>query len=107
VVPVLNSDELTIWDSQESEFSTGLEFCRIYRFEFLSNMFCSYSGIFSETICDLDWTSTPDFQSILAVGFLQRIDLLCQRRSTYFDDGPGWETVMTVDISRFGEHFKI
>ncbi|RDB29031.1 Regulator of V-ATPase in vacuolar membrane protein 1 [Hypsizygus marmoreus] len=84
-VPGTNGDELTIWDSQESEFATGMEFRKIY----------------SEPIEDLDWTSTPDIQSILAVGFLHRVELVCQQRMTYFDEGPGWATCTTVDIGNF------
>ncbi|GLB36004.1 putative RAVE protein 1 C terminal [Lyophyllum shimeji] len=78
-------DELTIWDSLESEFATGMEF----------------RGQYSEPIHDLDWTSTPDNQSILAVGFLHRVELLCQQRMTYFDEGPGWATCATVEIGSF------
>ncbi|KAG6911550.1 hypothetical protein DXG01_011852 [Tephrocybe rancida] len=82
VVPGSDGDELTIWNSQESEFATGMEFC----------------GQYNETINDLDWTSTPDNQSILAVGFPHRVELLCQQRMTYFDEGPGWATCTTVEV---------
>ncbi|KAJ7071176.1 RAVE protein 1 C terminal-domain-containing protein [Mycena amicta] len=85
VVPTPKGDELTIWDSKESEFASGLEFC----------------ATFSEAINDLDWNSTPDMQSILAVGFLHRVELLCQQRSTYFDGGPGWSQCWTVEIGLF------
>ncbi|KAG6841953.1 hypothetical protein C0991_005133 [Blastosporella zonata] len=85
IVPGPNGDDLTIWNSQESEFATGLEFC----------------GQYSERINDLDWTSTPDNQSILAVGFPRRVELLCQQRLTYFDEGPGWATCTTVEIGGF------
>lgn len=54
----------------------------------------------SETILDLDWSSTPDMQSILAVGYAHRVDILCQQRMTYFDEGPGWALCRTIDISR-------
>ncbi|KAF5384978.1 hypothetical protein D9615_001393 [Tricholomella constricta] len=85
IVPGSDGDELTIWDSHESEFATGMEFC----------------GQHSEPIHDLDWTSTPDNQSILAVGFLHRVELLCQQRMTYFDEGPGWEKCTTIEIGSF------
>ncbi|KAJ7783622.1 RAVE protein 1 C terminal-domain-containing protein [Mycena maculata] len=78
-------EELTIWDSKESEFASGLEF----------------RAIFSDSINDLDWTATPDTQSILAVGFLHHVELLCQQRSTYFDEGPGWTKCWTVEIGSF------
>lgn len=54
----------------------------------------------SERIHDLDWTSTPDMQSILAVGFAHHVDLLCQQRMTYFDEGPGWALCWKVDIGK-------
>jgi hypothetical protein len=82
VVPTSEGEELTIWDSKESEFASGLEF----------------RGIYSDSINDLDWSATPDSQSILAVGFLHHVELLCQQRSTYFDEGPGWIKCWTVEI---------
>ncbi|KAG6836376.1 hypothetical protein H0H93_008676 [Arthromyces matolae] len=54
-----------------------------------------------ETINDLDWTSTPDNQSILAVGFRHRVELLCQQRMTYFDEGPGWATCTIINVGGF------
>ncbi|KAJ3560471.1 hypothetical protein NP233_g10818 [Leucocoprinus birnbaumii] len=85
VVPSAGGDELTIWDSMESEFASGLEYC----------------GVFDQPILDLDWNSTPDMQSILAVGFAHHVELLCQQRMTYFDEGPGWALCFRVDISGF------
>ncbi|KIM47847.1 hypothetical protein M413DRAFT_417307 [Hebeloma cylindrosporum] len=85
IVESSQGDELTIWDSLESEFSSGLEYC----------------GEYSELILDLDWSSTPDMQSILAVGYAHRVDILCQQRMTYFADSPGWGLCRTIDISSF------
>ncbi|KAI5302695.1 regulator of (H+)-ATPase in vacuolar membrane [Ascosphaera pollenicola] len=51
---------LTIWDTKSAQ----LEF---------EETFDSY-----DTIRDLDWTSTPDDQSILAVGFPQKVVLIVQ-----------------------------
>ncbi|KAI5897900.1 uncharacterized protein SCHCODRAFT_02565349 [Schizophyllum commune H4-8] len=82
------AEELTIWDSHESEFASGLEFRRV----------------FDEAINDLDWTATPNMQSILAVGFLHHVELLCQQRMTYFDEGPGWAMCWRVDIGSFIPH---
>ena len=72
--------------------------------QFLSHLFeHKFSQeLYSEIILDLDWSSTPDMQSILAVGFAHRIDILCQQRMTYFDEGPGWGLCRTIDIARFG-----
>ncbi|KAF9455073.1 hypothetical protein P691DRAFT_770160 [Macrolepiota fuliginosa MF-IS2] len=85
VVPSLEGDELTIWDSKESEFASGLE----------------YRGTFEQSILDLDWNSTPDMQSILAVGFSHHVEILCQQRMTYFGEGPGWALCHRIDISGF------
>lgn len=85
VVEGSDGDELTIWDSTESEFASGLE----------------YIGIHSEPILDLDWSSTPDMQSILAVGYLRHVNLLCQQRMTYFDEDPGWALCRKIEIQSF------
>ncbi|KAI6162072.1 RAVE protein 1 C terminal-domain-containing protein [Pisolithus thermaeus] len=82
-----DGQELTIWDSNESEFASGLEHRRIFSA--------------AEPIHDLDWTSTPDNQSILAVGFTHRVELLCQQRKTYFDDDPGWVIYYKIEIGSF------
>ncbi|KDQ14428.1 hypothetical protein BOTBODRAFT_159267, partial [Botryobasidium botryosum FD-172 SS1] len=83
VVKKDKGEELTIWDSKESEFSSGLEFTSIYK----------------ERVNDLDWTSTDDSQSILAVGFAHRVVLLCQQRMNYFDSEPTWEVLGQIDIA--------
>ncbi|KAI0652289.1 WD repeat-containing protein [Trametes meyenii] len=88
VVPTPDGQELTIWDSKESEFALGLEFRQVY----------------SDTINDLDWAATPDGQSILAVGFAHRVELLCQQRATYFDETPGWGVCWKVDLSGMIPH---
>ncbi|KAG2159698.1 RAVE protein 1 C terminal-domain-containing protein [Suillus bovinus] len=84
VVQLPGGQELTIWDSKESEFASGLEHRRIFST--------------SEHINDLDWTSTPDNQSILAIGFTHHVELLCQQRKTYFNDDPAWAICWKVDI---------
>ncbi|KAI0673553.1 WD repeat-containing protein [Trametes maxima] len=88
VVPTPDGQELTIWDSKESEFALGLEFRQVY----------------SDTINDLDWAATPDGQSILAVGFAHRVELLCQQRATYFDETPGWGVCWKVDMGGMIPH---
>ncbi|OCB85636.1 hypothetical protein A7U60_g7286 [Sanghuangporus baumii] len=89
VFPGQGGDELSIWDSKESEFTSGLESRNIYD---------------DEPINDLDWTSTPDFQSILAVGFSQQVVLLCQQRMTYFEEVPAWGTLGRVEIGHMLTH---
>ncbi|KAF8273891.1 WD repeat-containing protein [Lactarius quietus] len=90
IVPRADGEELTIWDSKESEFSSGLEYAKI-----LDS---------SEKVNDLDWSSTPDNQSILAVGFSYRVEILCQQRMTYFDEGPGWGVIKSIEIANLLPH---
>lgn len=80
-----NQEELTVWDHKESEFSSGLE----------------YTRIFDEPVEDLDWTSTaaPQSQSILAIGFAHHVILVCQQRLTYFDDETSWTEIGKVELS--------
>jgi hypothetical protein len=56
------------------------------------------------TIQDLDWTSTPDSQSILAVGYQSRVVLLCQMRFDYLNKGPAWAPFREISISGFTAH---
>ncbi|KAE8543087.1 hypothetical protein D1P53_000574 [Cryptococcus gattii VGV] len=76
--------EMTIWDSKVSEFSTGLELTKIYDL--------------GEKIQDLDWTTTSDLQSVLAVGFPHRILLICEQRMSYVERTPGWAPFLTIDM---------
>ncbi|KAI9783951.1 MAG: regulator of (H+)-ATPase in vacuolar membrane [Geoglossum umbratile] len=78
--------ELTIWDSRGAQ----LEYKE--RFET------------QEMIQDLDWTSTPDGQSILAVGFAHRVLLLSQLRYDYLDAGPAWASIREIRIRDFTPH---
>ncbi|EJF67065.1 hypothetical protein DICSQDRAFT_151429 [Dichomitus squalens LYAD-421 SS1] len=90
VVPGPEGEELTIWDSKVSEFSLGLEYRQVFSL--------------SDPVNDLDWTATPDNQSILAVGFAHRVELLCQQRATYFDETPGWGVCWRIDIGSMIPH---
>ncbi|KAK1754317.1 regulator of V-ATPase in vacuolar membrane protein 1 [Echria macrotheca] len=56
------------------------------------------------TIKDLDWTSTPDSQSILAVGFPHRVLLISQMRFDYLNKGPAWAPVREINIRNFTPH---
>ncbi|KAA1467902.1 hypothetical protein DENSPDRAFT_906985 [Dentipellis sp. KUC8613] len=90
VVPGPDGEELSIWDSKESEFASGLEYVKI-----LSS---------SDPVNDLDWSATPDNQSILAVGFAHRVEILCQQRMTYFDEDPGWGVIRTIETASLLPH---
>ncbi|KAL1881971.1 hypothetical protein VTK73DRAFT_3300 [Phialemonium thermophilum] len=65
-----------------------------------------YSQAFEthNTIQDLDWTSTPDSQSILAVGFPYRVLLLSQMRFDYLNKGPAWAPIREINIRDFTPH---
>ncbi|KAM0276918.1 hypothetical protein ACHAQH_006249 [Verticillium albo-atrum] len=56
------------------------------------------------TIRDLDWTSTPDSQSILAVGFQHRVVLLSQMRFDYLNKGPAWAPIREINIRELTPH---
>ncbi|KAH8698569.1 WD repeat protein [Talaromyces proteolyticus] len=57
-----------------------------------------------DMIRDLDWTSTPDQQSILAVGFSHKVILLSQLRYDYLDAGPSWTPVREIRIRDLTPH---
>lgn len=78
--------EVTIWDIRGAQLE--------YAQDFESH----------NTIQDLDWTSTPDKQSILAVGFQYRVVLLSQMRFDYLNKGPAWAQVREISIREFTPH---
>jgi WD40 repeat protein len=55
-------------------------------------------------IQDLDWSSTPDNQSILAVGFPHRIVIYAQLRYDYLNAGPSWVQIRDVRIRDITPH---
>jgi hypothetical protein len=65
-----------------------------------------YEEVFTDQdiIQDLDWTSTPDVQSILAVGFPHRILLLSQLRFDYLSEGPSWAPIREISIHGLTPH---
>ncbi len=78
--------QLTIWDIGGSR----LEFKENYEQQ--------------NVIQDLDWTSTPDGQSILAVGFPYRVILLSQMRFDYLNRGPAWAQIREISIRELTPH---
>ncbi|PHH81707.1 hypothetical protein CDD83_3504 [Cordyceps sp. RAO-2017] len=78
--------QITIWDIGGSQ----LEFEEDYRMH--------------NAIRDLDWTSTPDGQSILAVGFQHHVVLLSQMRFDYLNKGPAWGAIREIRIRDFTPH---
>ncbi|KAJ9149269.1 Regulator of V-ATPase in vacuolar membrane protein 1 [Pleurostoma richardsiae] len=77
---------VTIWDIRGAR----LEYAR----EFESQ----------NVIQDLDWTSTPDSQAILAVGFSSRVLLLSEMRFDYLNKGPAWAPVREISIRDVTPH---
>ncbi|KXX74066.1 Regulator of V-ATPase in vacuolar membrane protein 1 [Madurella mycetomatis] len=77
---------LTIWDIRGARLEFAQEFEN------------------SHTIRDLDWTSTPDRQSILAVGFPHRVLLLSQMRFDYLNQGPAWAPIREIGIREYTPH---
>lgn len=53
---------------------------------------------------DLDWSSTPDKQSILAVGFPHKILIYGQLRYDYLDAQPAWAALREIDIMPLTSH---
>lgn len=49
-------------------------------------------------IQDLDWSSTPDNQSVLAVGFPHRVSIYAQLRFDYLNAGPSWVKIKDIRI---------
>ena len=87
-IALVNSsrDGLTIWDSRSGQLEYEKQFDR------------------SETISDLDWTSTPDDQSILAIGFPHRVMILAQIRYDYLDKGAAWAPIREIYIRELTPH---
>ncbi|KAF2021002.1 hypothetical protein BU24DRAFT_361581 [Aaosphaeria arxii CBS 175.79] len=77
---------LTIWNTRSAQLE--------YEEKFDGN------GI----IQDLDWSSTPDNQSILAVGFPHRIVVYAQLRYDYLNAGPSWVPIRDVRIRDITPH---
>lgn len=55
-------------------------------------------------IQDLDWSSTPDNQSVLAVGFPHRVVIYAQLRYDYLNAGPSWVQIRDVRIRDITPH---
>ena len=108
VVSGTEGEELTIWDSKESEFASGLEYRRLFGYVHLALIHAAVLLIICLCLCcsptdqinDLDWTATPDNQSILAIGFAHRVEILSEQRMTYFDDVSAWDLCWKIDLEK-------
>ena len=79
-------NNLTIWDTSNVQ----LEYEKQYTV--------------GESIQDLDWTSTPDDQSVLAVGFSHKVMVLAQIRYDYLDRRPSWAPIREIHIRESTPH---
>ncbi|KAF2706302.1 hypothetical protein K504DRAFT_459602 [Pleomassaria siparia CBS 279.74] len=77
---------LTIWNTRSAQLE--------YQETFTGN----------GNIQDLDWSSTPDNQSILAVGFPHRVIIYAQLRYDYMNIGPSWVQIRDVRIRDITPH---
>ena len=57
-----------------------------------------------DQIQDLDWSSTPDDQSILAVGFPHKVIILAQMRFDYLNVGPAWAPIREIHLKESTPH---
>ncbi|KAL8719086.1 MAG: hypothetical protein Q9225_003864 [Loekoesia sp. 1 TL-2023] len=55
-------------------------------------------------IQDLDWSSTPDDQALLAVGFPHKVLILAQMRYDYLSTGPAWAPIREIYIKGSTPH---
>jgi WD40 repeat protein len=55
-------------------------------------------------IQDLDWCSTPDNQSILAVGFPHQVIVYGQLRFDYLDSRPSWAALREINVLEYTPH---
>jgi WD40 repeat protein len=57
-----------------------------------------------DLIQDLDWSSTPDDQSMLAVGFPHKVVILSQMRFDYINGGPAWAPIREIHLKESTPH---
>lgn len=57
-----------------------------------------------DRIQDMDWSSTPDGQALLALGFPHKVIILAQMRYDYMNTGPAWERIREIYIKDFTPH---
>ncbi|KAI4716378.1 hypothetical protein E4T48_07421 [Aureobasidium sp. EXF-10727] len=76
---------LTIWDTKSGRLDYQETFER-------------------QTIQDLDWASTPDNQSILAVGFPHAVFVYTQLRYDYVTERPSWSRIKQINVRHLSPH---
>ncbi|KAL8873409.1 MAG: hypothetical protein Q9174_001119 [Haloplaca sp. 1 TL-2023] len=77
---------LTIWDMRSGQLEHDVQYDSL------------------DVVGDLDWSSTPDDQSLLAVGFSHRVVVLAQMRYDYMSVGPAWAPIREIHIKDSTPH---
>ena len=77
---------LTIWDTRSGQLEHSVQYGDL------------------ELIRDLDWSSTPDDQAILAVGFPHEVVILAQMRYDYLNAGAAWAPIRSINIRESTPH---
>lgn len=76
------NSRLTLWDTGSSQMEHELFYDRL------------------DSLQGLDWSSTPDRQSILAAGFRYKVVILAQLRYDYLSSSPAWVPVREINIKQ-------
>ncbi|KAL8927727.1 MAG: hypothetical protein Q9208_002142 [Pyrenodesmia sp. 3 TL-2023] len=77
---------LTIWDMRSGQLEHKVQYGEL------------------DFIQDLDWSTTPDNQALLAVGFAHKVLVLAQMRYDYLSTGPAWAPVREIYIKDSTPH---
>lgn len=77
---------LTIWDMRSGQLEHSVQYGDL------------------DMIRDLDWSSTPDDQALLAVGFPHKVVILAQMRYDYLSVGPAWAPIREIYIKESTPH---
>ncbi|KAL8709370.1 MAG: hypothetical protein Q9220_005864 [cf. Caloplaca sp. 1 TL-2023] len=77
---------LTIWDMRSGQLEYNTQYDELH------------------SIQDLDWSSTPDDQALLAIGFSHKVIILAQMRYDYLTAGPAWTPIREIDLKESTPH---
>ncbi|KAL8949154.1 MAG: hypothetical protein Q9222_004719 [Ikaeria aurantiellina] len=77
---------LTIWDMRSGQLEYNAQYDEL------------------SSIQDLDWSSTPDDQALLAIGFPHKVVILAQMRYDYLTVGPAWAPIREIDLKESTPH---
>ncbi|KAL8726270.1 MAG: hypothetical protein Q9166_006816 [cf. Caloplaca sp. 2 TL-2023] len=77
---------LTIWDMRSGQLEHSVQYGDLY------------------LIRDLDWSSTPDDQALLSVGFPHKVVIVAQMRYDYLNVGPAWAPIREIYLKDITPH---